>query len=128
MHTDHAPTNNGIRPHLIPILILTVIFLVNFLNRIVLAPLLPAIEKDLGLSHTAAGSFFLLMSLGYFVSLLGSGFVAARLTLRRTVLLSSFILGVATLGGPGSACGATGFGVIGRALLPMRHYHCYRSH
>jgi len=50
----------------LPLLLLTSIFFVNFLARILLAPLMPAVESDLGLSHAEAGSFFLLVSLGYF--------------------------------------------------------------
>lgn len=78
--------------------ILTSIFFVNFIARIILAPLLPKVEVDLGLTHGAAGSLFLLISLGYFVALLGSGFVASRLTHKQTIVLSSLVLGVALLG------------------------------
>jgi len=60
-----------------PILFLTTIFFLNFIGRIVFAPLMPSIENDLGLDHTEAGSIFLLISLGYFISLLGSGFVSS---------------------------------------------------
>jgi NNP family nitrate/nitrite transporter-like MFS transporter len=91
------------------LLILTSIFFVNFIARIILAPLLPKVEVDLGLTHGAAGSLFLLISLGYFMALLGSGFVAARLTHKRTIIVSSLLLGVALLG--------TGFG---RGLWGMR--------
>ena len=35
---------------------LTAIFLLTFLGRIVLAPLMPSIEKDLGIDHGEAGS------------------------------------------------------------------------
>jgi predicted MFS family arabinose efflux permease len=80
------------------LLILTSIFFMNFIARIILAPLLPKVEADLGLTHGAAGSLFLLISLGYFIVLLGSGFVAARLTHKRTIVLSSLVLGVALLG------------------------------
>ena len=41
------------------------IFFINFLSRIILAPLLPAIETDLHIGHGEAGAFFLLISLGY---------------------------------------------------------------
>ena len=64
------------RSYIGPILFLAGIFFLNFLGRIILAPLLPTIEKDLSLGHSEAGSLFLLISLGYFISLLGSGFVA----------------------------------------------------
>jgi NNP family nitrate/nitrite transporter-like MFS transporter len=81
-----------------PILLLTGIFFVNFLARIILAPLLPTIEKDLGVGHGEAGSLFLLISIGYFISLLGSGFVASRLMHRRTIILSATAIGIALLG------------------------------
>ena len=51
-----------------PIFLLTGIFLLNFLSRVILAPLLPTIERDLEVGHGEAGSLFLLISLGYFVS------------------------------------------------------------
>ncbi len=81
-----------------PILLLTGIFFVNFLARIILAPLLPTIEKDLGISHGEAGFLFLLIAIGYLISLLGSGFVASRLTHRRTIVLSATSIGIALLG------------------------------
>ena len=45
-----------------PLLLLTSIFFVNFLSRIILAPLMPGVESDLAISHADAGSFFLLIS------------------------------------------------------------------
>jgi NNP family nitrate/nitrite transporter-like MFS transporter len=77
-----------------PIVLLTLIFFLNFLARIILAPLLPAIERDLHLDHGEAGSLFLLISLGYCTSLLGSGFVSSRLTHRRTIILSALAAGI----------------------------------
>ena len=62
------------RNYLGPLLILTSIFFVNFISRIIPAPLMPKIETDLNISHAQAGSFFLLISIGYFVTLIGSGF------------------------------------------------------
>jgi len=78
-----------------PILLLTAIFLLNFLSRVILAPLLPTIEKDLAFSHGEAGSLFLLISMGYFVSLLASGFIASRLMHYRTITLSACAIGLA---------------------------------
>jgi NNP family nitrate/nitrite transporter-like MFS transporter len=74
------------------------IFLLNFLSRILLAPLLPTIEKDLGIGHGEAGSLFLLISTGYFISLLGSGFLASRLMHYRTIILSATAIGLALIG------------------------------
>jgi NNP family nitrate/nitrite transporter-like MFS transporter len=80
-----------------PILLLALIFFLNFLARIVLAPLLPALEQDLHLDHGEAGSLFLLISLGYCASLLGSGFVSSRLTHRKTIILSAIAAGIPLL-------------------------------
>ena len=80
-----------------PIFLLTGIFLLNFLSRVILAPLLPTIERDLEVGHGEAGSLFLLISLGYFVSLLTSGFVAARLMHYRTIILSASAIGLALI-------------------------------
>ena len=83
------------RPFLWPLLLLTGIFTLNFVSRVVLAPLLPAIERDLTIGHAAAGGLFFFISLGYCVGLLTSGSVSARLTHRRTVALSSVAVGAA---------------------------------
>ena len=79
------------------LLFLTGIFFINFLSRIILAPLLPAIETDLHIGHGEAGALFLLISLGYFGGLLGSGFVSTRLTHRSTIIISSVAIGGALL-------------------------------
>ncbi|MBW1797023.1 MAG: MFS transporter [Deltaproteobacteria bacterium] len=81
-----------------PLLFLTTIFFLNFISRIILAPLMPAIEKDLGVSHGEAGSLFLLISAGYFISLLGSGFFSSRLLHKRTIIVSAMAVGVALFG------------------------------
>jgi len=88
---------SSLRSQIGPILFLAGIFFLNFLGRIILAPLLPTIEKDLGLDHAGAGSLFLLISSGYFVSLLGSGFVASRLMHKRTIIVSATAIGLALL-------------------------------
>jgi len=81
-----------------PILLLTTIFFLNFIGRIVFAPLLPSIETDLGIAHAEAGSFFLLTSVGYFISLLSSGFLSSRLHHRKTIILSALSVGAALIG------------------------------
>ena len=90
-------TQNPFSSSLGPLLSLTGIFFLNFLSRIALSPLLPTIEKDLGVGHGEAGSFFLLISLGYFAMLLASSIVASQLNHRKTILLSSVLVGCALL-------------------------------
>jgi len=69
--------------------LLTGLFYINMLLRVVLSPLLPLIEKDLGLTHSGAGSFFMMIALGYATGLFGSGFVSARLSHRWTIVIAS---------------------------------------
>jgi NNP family nitrate/nitrite transporter-like MFS transporter len=78
--------------------LLALIFFLNFMARIILAPLLPTVEKDLGIGHGEAGSLFLLISVGFLPALLGSGYFSSRLTHRKTIILSSTALGMALLG------------------------------
>ena len=80
---------------LTPLLLLTSIFFVNFISRIILAPLMPRVKADLALSHAEAGSLFLLISLGYFSTLLASGFISSRLTHRKTIMFSGIAMGMA---------------------------------
>lgn len=90
-------SDHDLRHNLVSLLFLTAIFFLNFLSRIVLAPLLPPIEEDLGVTHGEAGSLFLAISLGYCAGLLGSGFISARVTHRWTIVLSSIAVGGALL-------------------------------
>jgi len=76
-----------------PILFLVGIFFVNFLSRVILSPLMPTVETDLGIGHDEAGSFFFFTTLGYCLGLLFSGFVSSRLKHRGAIILSSFAVG-----------------------------------
>jgi NNP family nitrate/nitrite transporter-like MFS transporter len=77
------------------IVLLTGVFYLNFTSRVLLAPLLPVIEQDLGLGHGEAGSLFLYIAFGYGAGLAASGFVSSRLTHRLTILVSIFMAGMA---------------------------------
>ncbi|MDY6789885.1 MAG: MFS transporter [Thermodesulfobacteriota bacterium] len=77
-----------------PLLLLSAIFFLNFTARVVYAPLMPEIEANLDITHAAAGSLFFYLSIGYFITLLGSGWIAASLNHRRTIILSSVVLGL----------------------------------
>ncbi len=98
LNTDQPRDDDTFYPYVRPILFLTLIFGLNFLSRIILAPLMPTIENDLGIRHGEAGALFLLISAGYFATLLGSGFFSWKLTHRTNIVLSSTTLGLALLG------------------------------
>lgn len=72
------------------LLSLTGIFLMNFLTRVILAPFLLFVREDFGLSKAQAGELFFIVSLGYSIALLASGFVSSRLDHRRVILVSAF--------------------------------------
>lgn len=79
------------------LLLLTAIFLTNFVARILLAPLLVTVERDLHIGHGSAASLFLIITAGVCVGLFCSGYIASRLTHSKTVILSTLLLGVALL-------------------------------
>jgi NNP family nitrate/nitrite transporter-like MFS transporter len=75
--------------------LLTGIFFLNLLLRVVLAPLMPVIEGELGLNHTVSGSLFMMIALGYAMGLFGSGFVSSHLSHRRTIAIAAVAGGCA---------------------------------
>ncbi|MFW5901403.1 MAG: MFS transporter [Thermodesulfobacteriota bacterium] len=80
-----------------PILFIALLFFVTFIARVILSPLMPAIEAELELSHAQAGRMFFILSLGYFIALAGSGFLSARITHKSTIICSVGIVGLALL-------------------------------
>ncbi len=107
-----------------PVFFLAAIFFCNFSARISLGPLMPEVERDLGLGHAWAGSLFLCITVGYFVSILGSGFVSARLGHRRTIALSAcgigLVLGLVQFSSTpaGLTLGLLGLGLCAGLYLP----------
>jgi len=79
------------------LIILTAIFYLNFFSRIIFSPLLPSIEKSLSLSHGTAGAFFLFLSSGYFVSLVGSGYISSQLGHKKTIVCSMLAISFSLL-------------------------------
>ena len=77
-----------------PVLLMTSVFFFNFLGRLMLAPFLVSIEQELSISHMQAGELFLFTSLGISLALVCSGFLARKVQHRRTILLSSFGVGL----------------------------------
>ena len=83
-------------------LFLAAIFFFNFLSRIVLGPLMPPIEEDLGIRHAEAGSIFFSISFGYCATLLGSGFLSKRLTHKQIIVVSALAVGLSLMTVAGS--------------------------
>ncbi len=81
----------------LPLFLLVFIFYLNFVSRIIMAPLLPIIEIELGLGHGQAGSFFFFVAFGYAFGLLGSGLISFLLTHRLTITFAGMMGGVALI-------------------------------
>ncbi len=81
------------------ILILTFVFYCTFVARIIFAPLLPVVVKDLGLSYTLSGAIFMWVSLGLLISSVLSGILSYMLPLRVLVLGASFGVGTTLFAG-----------------------------
>jgi NNP family nitrate/nitrite transporter-like MFS transporter len=124
MQNQHAESDASFKSQLGPLMFLVGIFMLTFLSRIILAPLLPAVEKSLGISHAQSGALFLYVSLGYFVSLFSSGFLSSRLGHRRTIIISALAVGLVLVGLTQAASlavlnlGAFFIGVGGGLYLP----------
>jgi NNP family nitrate/nitrite transporter-like MFS transporter len=84
------------------ILFLASIFFLSYNGRSITGPLLPSLEFDLGLSHAQCGGLFVFLFLGYLIALLGSGFAAAQIGHRRTIILSAVGVGVTLMAVAGS--------------------------
>jgi len=80
-----------------PVTLLTTIFFVNFVARQIAGPSLPAMERELGLSHSHSGVFILLTGVGFCLSQLGASLVAARWGYKLCILLSIWGTAAATI-------------------------------
>jgi len=97
INRNNAFSDDTFRAQLLPLFLIASIFLLNFTSRIVFAPLLPKIESNLRLTHGDAGSLFLFLSMGYFISLLGSGHISSRINHNKTIAVSAIAIGIALL-------------------------------
>ena len=70
------------------------LFFLGFVTRIIFAPLMPAIEQDLAISHSQAGGLFLMISVGLLTAPLCSGLISSRINHRGTLILSAWLSGI----------------------------------
>jgi MFS transporter, NNP family, nitrate/nitrite transporter len=78
-------------------LFLAWLFYLGFVARVMFAPLMPAIEKDLGIGHSEAGSLFLMMSIGYLLAPFCSGLISSRINHRGNLGVSAWCVGLALI-------------------------------
>lgn len=97
-HLPPRDTALPLRAALPSLLLLAGLFYANFVSRVILAPLLGLVEHEFGINHASAGGLFFFVAGGMSLSMTCSGFVAGRLGHRRTVLLSTALLGTFLIG------------------------------
>lgn len=106
------------------LMFITGIFLFNFLARAIFSPLMLAIEAELHLSHAQAGVIFLMVSFGYSLALVGSGYISSRLSHRHCVALAGYWMGLGLIlvslarGGLSLQFALFFFGISGGIYLP----------
>lgn len=93
-----CPTPQPFRSVIGTVIVVTLLFFYTFMARFIFSPLFPAIGKDLGLQPGQAGSLFLIGALGMLVGSYSAGLVSARLTHRRTLILSVVAMSVVLVG------------------------------
>lgn len=89
-----CPIPEPLRANLGAVLFIGVLFFLTFLGRFIYAPLMPTIETDLGITHSQAGSLFLMISLGLFLGQVFSGFLASRVQHRGALVISKLAVGL----------------------------------
>jgi len=76
------------------ILVLTGVMFLNLLGRTVFSPFLLVIEEEFALSHRASTQFFFLISLGYGIGMLASGYLSRKITYRGTICTAMLTGGI----------------------------------
>ncbi|SOB58370.1 Major facilitator superfamily MFS_1 [Pseudodesulfovibrio profundus] len=110
--TQHALPFRSALP---AVLFVTSIFFCNFLSRVMFAPLMPVIQDEMGFTHAGAGQLFLALGIGNGVGLLLSGFISREVDHRRTVAISSILVGICVL----IVTQTTGYGSLMGAMLAL---------
>ena len=87
-----------LRSRIAALFLITGIFFLNYMSRVVLGPLLLSLEQSFQLSVSSSGYLFLILSVGYSLSLLNAGQISSRITHKNTIALSALVAGIALSG------------------------------
>jgi MFS family permease len=80
-----APRKN--RPVLMMSMLVVAVFF-SMASRAIFSPLMPSLQKEMGVTLSIAGTLFLLLSISYVIAMLFSGFLAARIGHGMTIVAS----------------------------------------
>lgn len=80
------------------VILVSMMFLLTYLDRAMFGPLLPAIEAEFGISHSASTRLLFYMSIGYSFSMFCSGMTSSLVSPRVLVMTALVGSGLALLG------------------------------
>ena len=80
-------------PFLPFLILISFVSFLNILARIIFSPLTPYICEEMNLCHADTGNLFLILSIGFAMTLFGSQFISSRLSHKMTVILSLLTTG-----------------------------------
>ena len=92
---DDCPMPEPLREKVGLTLFIAWLFYLGFVSRVIFAPLMPAMEQDLGIDHGQAGSLFLMITLGYLLAPLCSGLISSKIDHRGALNVSAWFIGLA---------------------------------
>lgn len=92
---DDCPMPEPFRDKIGITVFLAWLFLIGFVTRVMFAPLMPAIETELGLDHSQAGTLFFVMSFGYLLAPLCSGLISSKRNHQGTLKISAWAVALA---------------------------------
>lgn len=82
-------------PFLPFLILISFVSFLNILARIIFSPLTPFICEEMNLCHADTGNLFLILSIGFAITLFSSQFISARISHKMTVIISILTTGFA---------------------------------
>ena len=93
-----APTNKKPFKTVLPsILLLSYLFLLFFISRLMLSPLLITLQEELSFSYTQAGKLFLFIATGGSIGLFFNPFITKIITHHKNISLACFLTGLTNI-------------------------------
>jgi NNP family nitrate/nitrite transporter-like MFS transporter len=95
-----CPTPQALRTVLGTVVLITVVFLLTFLARLIFSPLMPAIQEDpaMGVDAGQAGALFLLSAIGMLAGSFLAPLLYSSLNHRRSLLISLLLMAITLVG------------------------------
>ena len=84
-------------PFLSFLILISFISFINILGRVIFSPLTPSICAEMDLGHADTGNLFLVLSLGFALTLFVSQFISSIISHRMTIIISVLSMGLALI-------------------------------